>query len=77
MQGLTHESTEAHPIQQPSLLLALAPLAAYAQSSNGSISGTATDESGGALPGVSVTAANAATGVSRTVVSNEKGHYEI
>ena len=40
------------------LLLALVPLSVLAQSSNGSISGTVTDDTGGALPGVSVTATN-------------------
>jgi hypothetical protein len=58
-------------------LLLLAPVAAFAQSSNGSIAGDAADNTGGALPGVSVTATNVATNVSRTVVSNSSGHYEI
>jgi hypothetical protein len=59
------------------LLLALTPIAVFAQSSNGSISGTVTDASGAILPGVTVTATNAATSASRNVTSNEKGHYEI
>ena len=59
------------------LLAILMPLAAFAQSSTGSISGNATDMSGGALPGVTVTATNTATGVARTVVSNSVGHFEI
>jgi hypothetical protein len=59
------------------LLLALTPLCAIAQSSNGSISGVVTDDSGAILPGVTVTATNVATGVNRTAVSNEKGHYEV
>ena len=46
-----------------------------------SISGTITDESGGVLPGVAVTAtssdANSDTGGARTVVSNGQGRYEI
>jgi outer membrane receptor for ferrienterochelin and colicin len=58
-------------------LIALLPFAAFAQSSNGSISGTVTDESGGALPGVTITATNNATGASRTAVSNGTGHYEV
>src|ERR1700686_2562658 len=57
--------------------LLLLPLGAFAQSSNGSISGTITDESGGALPGVTVTATNADTHASRSAVSNSVGHYEI
>ncbi len=59
------------------LLAILVPIGVFAQSSTGSISGTVTDASGSALPGVTVTATNAATGVSRTVVSNGVGHYEI
>jgi Carboxypeptidase regulatory-like domain/TonB dependent receptor len=59
------------------LLIVLVPLAAFAQSSNGSISGVITDESNGALPGVTVTATNTATGVTRTAVSNASGHYEL
>ena len=59
------------------LFVLLLPLAAFAQSSNGSISGNITDENGGALPGVSVTATNTATGATRTVVTNGVGHYEL
>ncbi|HSP14970.1 MAG TPA: TonB-dependent receptor [Thermoanaerobaculia bacterium] len=59
------------------LLVALAPLALFGQSSNGSISGTVTDESGGALPGVTVSAVNAATGLERNNVTNVSGHYQI
>ncbi|HKO01762.1 MAG TPA: carboxypeptidase regulatory-like domain-containing protein, partial [Thermoanaerobaculia bacterium] len=58
-------------------LLLLMPIGVFAQSSNGSISGNVTDDTGGALPGVTVTAMNAATGFSRMVVSNGTGHYEI
>jgi len=58
------------------LLVALAPLPAFAQSSNGTISGTITDDTGAALPGVSVTATNVATSVTRTVVTNATGHYD-
>ena len=59
------------------VLLALTPFAAFAQSSNGSISGTITDDTGAAIPGVTVTATNVATGVARTDVSNSTGHYEM
>src|SRR2546428_8243844 len=62
------------PLRLPAIFLALA---AFAQSSTGTISGNVTDASGGALPGVTVTATNTATAVSRTVVSNAAGHYEI
>jgi outer membrane receptor for ferrienterochelin and colicin len=59
------------------LLIALAPIALFGQSSNGSISGTITDESGAALPGVTVSAVNTATGIERSNVSNATGHYQI
>ena len=59
------------------LLLLLLPIAAFAQSSNGSISGNITDDTGAALPGVTVTAVQSSTGATRVAVSNEKGHYEI
>jgi outer membrane receptor protein involved in Fe transport len=59
------------------LLAILVPFGAFAQSSTGTISGNVTDASGGALPGVTVTATNTATSVARSVVSNATGHYEI
>ncbi len=59
------------------LLIAIVPFSAFAQSSNGSISGTVTDEAGGVLPGVTITAVSTATGVTRTTVSNSTGHYDI
>src|SRR5258708_7768609 len=55
----------------------LAPLALMAQSSNGSISGNITDGTGAAIPGVTVTATNTATGINRTAVSTNTGHYDI
>ena len=55
----------------------LTPLTVFAQSSTGSVSGTITDDSGGALPGVTVTATNVATSAARTAVSNSTGHYQI
>jgi hypothetical protein len=55
----------------------LLPAALLAQSSTGSISGTVTDDSGAALPGVTVTATNSGTGASRTVVTNVGGYYQV
>src|SRR3954470_12897561 len=48
---------------------------AQSQAINGTIEGTITDQSGAAVPGVSVTVTNVDTGDSRTVVSNEAGVY--
>src|ERR1700704_6580252 len=59
------------------LLAAIVPFSVFAQSSNGSISGTVSDDAGGVLPGVTITALNTATGMSRTTVSNPSGHYDI
>ncbi len=59
------------------LVLALLPFPLVAQSTGGTISGVATDESGAALPGVTVTATNAATGINRVTESNLSGHYQL
>src|SRR5215470_14527408 len=47
----------------------------FSQSSNGTISGTIADSSGAVIPGVTITAANNATGVVTTVLSNDSGVY--
>src|SRR5215831_13767383 len=49
--------------------------ALFSQSSNGTISGSVTDASRAVMPGVTVTAANTATGVVTTVLSNDAGVY--
>ncbi len=50
---------------------------AVAQFANGDLGGTVTDQDGGALPGVTVTANHEGSGVSRTVVSTTNGGYHI
>ncbi len=57
------------------ILFALVPGVAFAQTSGGVLNGRVTDETGGALPGVTVTATNVATGVSRSVVTDSTGSY--
>ena len=52
-------------------------VSASAQTINGNIVGTITDEQGAAVPGVTVTATNKATGFSRSNVSNDEGNYRI
>jgi len=59
------------------LLVVSLPVCVLAQSSSGSISGIVSDEQGGALPGVTISATNVATSATRTTVSNETGHYQI
>jgi hypothetical protein len=58
------------------MALALAPAAA-AQVTSATIVGTITDSSGGALPGVTVTARNVDTGFSRTVPTDAVGAYRL
>src|SRR5436309_3170123 len=53
----------------------LATTAALAQTSSGSVTGRITDGSGGALPGVTVTATNPQTGFTRSAVTNAEGRY--
>ena len=55
-------------------LLAL-PLLAYAQ--DATLSGTVKDNTGGVLPGVTVTATNQASGITFTSVSDERGIYRM
>ena len=59
------------------LLLALVAGTAHAQTGAASITGLITDETGGALPGVTVTATNQATNVPYVAVTNETGNYTI
>jgi len=49
--------------------------AAWAQETTGTIVGTTTDQTGGVLPGVTVTIRNINTGIARSVVTNENGAY--
>lgn len=50
---------------------------ASGQTVTGTVLGTVTDNTGGVMPGVTVTAKNTATGFSRSQVSDDKGRYEI
>ena len=61
------------------LSLLLFPLAksAQAQSTAAGIVGTITDETGAVLPGVEVLVKNPATGLTRTVVTEESGNYNV
>jgi hypothetical protein len=47
----------------------------FAQTSNATLGGTVSDASGALIPGVGITAINAATGIVTTSVSNEAGAY--
>ena len=56
-------------------VLVLVATSMFAQASGGALLGRVSDETGGALPGVTVTATNNATGVSRSVVTGSDGTY--
>ena len=58
-----------------SLLLLLLPVALFAQASGAALSGRVTDEQGSAIPGVTVTATNDATGLQRVAVTDSTGAY--
>src|SRR5438552_13581858 len=49
---------------------------AHAQDFRGSIAGVVSDQTGGALPGVTVTVTNAETGVARTLTTDEHGAFQ-
>ena len=59
------------------LLCIVITVAAFGQGNitNGAINGHITDSSGGALPGVTVSATNAQTGLNRTTVTDGTGEY--
>src|SRR5689334_6490464 len=56
------------------MLLSVAPL--WAQST-ATLQGTVTDAQGAIVPGASVTATNEATGVPRSVITDNAGHYQM
>ena len=58
-------------------LLATAPVFAQTETTTGSINGVVTDNTGGALPGVTVTVTNTGTGLSRSVVTENDGTFQI
>src|SRR2546427_11758451 len=47
------------------------------QSTTGRIVGTITDESGAVLPGVEIVVRNPATGLTRTLLTEESGNYNV
>ena len=59
------------------LVSALVITAVWAQGSTAQISGTVKDQTGAVLPGVEITATQTATGIARTVLSDETGFYTV
>ncbi len=58
-------------------LVLMAGTPAMGQTVTGTVLGTVTDNTGGVVPGVSVTVKNTATGFTRSAVSDDKGRYEL
>ncbi|MBI2834526.1 MAG: TonB-dependent receptor [Acidobacteria bacterium] len=58
-------------------VLTLFPSLAAAQVINAEITGSVSDESGGVLPGASLTAHNTQTGLERSAVTDENGRYRL
>lgn len=56
--------------------IVLAPVPVAAQTERGSIVGTVMDAQGAVLPGATVTVSNEDTGVSQTLVTNDRGMYD-
>ncbi|MCH8183706.1 MAG: carboxypeptidase regulatory-like domain-containing protein [Proteobacteria bacterium] len=59
------------------ILLVFAFTGLNAQQTTGTISGVVSDETGGVLPGVDVTARNTGTEATRTVISDDEGRYRL
>jgi len=53
------------------------PVPAAAQGAVGTLVGNVRDETGGAVPGATITAVEMRTNISRTAVSNETGNYTV
>ena len=53
------------------------PAVVGAQTNTVTLAGVATDDTGGALPGATVTATNTATGLVRTAVTDTAGRYAV
>lgn len=59
------------------IFLSLTALTSFAQTPTGQIAGSVADDSGAALPGVTITASNRDTGLTRSTVSNSEGQYAL
>src|SRR5206468_11071929 len=58
-------------------LIALGTCLSFAQTSTATILGTVKDASGALIPGVSITVKHTESGLTRTVVSGERGAYDV
>jgi hypothetical protein len=68
--------TRAHVVMVlAAIAIVFLPTLASAQGANGALLGNVKDESGGGVPGATITAIEVRTNISRTAVSNETGNY--
>ncbi len=59
------------------LLVMASTILAHAQATDGAITGSVIDSQGGVLPGAAITATNQETGLIRTAVAGDDGHYRL
>lgn len=71
--GIVRSGLRAGVFVFTTFVLGAAPMA---QLTTGTIAGTVKDDTGGSLPGATVTLTNVKTGISRTLFTNERGRYE-
>src|SRR5262245_16732059 len=58
------------------MLFVLAPIHMAGQTINATLGGTVSDTTGALIPGVAITATNAATGIVSSAITNESGAYQ-
>src|SRR5206468_10282272 len=58
-------------------LLLVTATAVSGQTTNATLRGSITDQSGAVLPGVTISVRNQGTGVERTTLSDETGNYQV
>jgi hypothetical protein len=58
-------------------LLLVSASAVWGQTTNATLRGSITDQSGAVLPGVTISVRNQGTGVERATLSDETGNYQV
>jgi Carboxypeptidase regulatory-like domain/TonB dependent receptor/TonB-dependent Receptor Plug Domain len=77
MFGVAHQRLSMQACLVALLLLASAATSAFAQITSATISGTVKDQTEAVLPGVDIVVRNVDTGLTRSVVTDEGGHFTI
>src|SRR5262249_15908875 len=72
---MTARGRVSRPILAASLLVAPSALPVFAQLDRGQIAGFVKDETGGVIPGATVTATHTQTGAARIVYTDATGYY--